>query len=187
MPIVPKNRSAFPAEPICRPDVTARARLRPPLGLSSPVAAPAPASVPAPETIQSGRSSPREFDVGYGKPPRHARFKPGQSGNPKGRPKGAKGMKTLVRQLLTEKLTVKTAAGPKRMSRMEAALHKLAERAFAGELRALHWLVQLYQAAVPDEPARDQVVSPAPADMDAHDQALLDALKDILIGGKSGS
>jgi hypothetical protein len=30
------------------------------------------------------------YEVGYGKPPESSRFKPGQSGNPKGRPRGAK-------------------------------------------------------------------------------------------------
>ena len=30
------------------------------------------------------------YEVGNGKPPEHSRFKPGQSGNPRGRPKGAK-------------------------------------------------------------------------------------------------
>ena len=39
-------------------------------------------------------------DVGYGKPPRSRRFKPGQSGNPKGRPKGAKNRDTILRELL---------------------------------------------------------------------------------------
>lgn len=33
---------------------------------------------------------PGDYDVGYGKPPASSRFQPGQSGNPKGRPRGAK-------------------------------------------------------------------------------------------------
>ena len=33
---------------------------------------------------------PRDYEVGYGKPPKEHRFKKGQSGNPRGRPKDAK-------------------------------------------------------------------------------------------------
>lgn len=36
------------------------------------------------------RKSDADYEVGYAKPPANTRFKPGQSGNPKGRPKGAK-------------------------------------------------------------------------------------------------
>ncbi len=32
--------------------------------------------------------------VGYCKPPKRTRFQPGQSGNPRGRPKGTKNLKT---------------------------------------------------------------------------------------------
>jgi hypothetical protein len=42
----------------------------------------------------------QEYNVGYRKPPKHAQFRPGQSGNPKGRKKGAKGMKGNPRALL---------------------------------------------------------------------------------------
>ena len=33
---------------------------------------------------------PETYEVGYGKPPAATRFKPGHSGNPRGRPKGSK-------------------------------------------------------------------------------------------------
>ena len=49
-----------------------------------------------------GRGSAKAgYEVGYGKPPQHSRFKPGQSGNPKGRPKSAKGLNTIVGKLIT--------------------------------------------------------------------------------------
>jgi hypothetical protein len=35
-----------------------------------------------------------DYQVGYGKPPKHTQFKPGKSGNPQGRPKGTKNLKT---------------------------------------------------------------------------------------------
>ena len=35
----------------------------------------------------------KDYEVGYGKPPKEKRFAPGQSGNPRGRPKGAKNKK----------------------------------------------------------------------------------------------
>jgi S-adenosylmethionine/arginine decarboxylase-like enzyme len=44
--------------------------------------------------------------VGYGKPPLHTRFKKGQSGNPRGRPRGAKNLSTLVSDALDQTVVV---------------------------------------------------------------------------------
>jgi hypothetical protein len=38
------------------------------------------------------------YEVGYGKPPADTRFKPGRSGNPKGRPRGAKNKKPALNE-----------------------------------------------------------------------------------------
>lgn len=136
---------------------------------------PAPATVLPPAIVSSDDA------VGYKKPPKSKQFKPGQSGNPKGRPKNAKGMNTIVRDLLTEKVTVRTSAGPRRMSKMEAALHKLTEKGFSGDTRALGALVQLYRASVPDDIAR----TPA-NDLGEHqtrteqDESALSALRDLI-------
>ena len=50
--------------------------------------------------------SDKSYDVGFGKPPKNSRFKPGQSGNPKGRPKGAKGLRTELKEELSERISV---------------------------------------------------------------------------------
>src|SRR5262245_39310765 len=48
-----------------------------------------------------------EERVGYGRPPRRSRFRPGRSGNPMGRPKGAEGYKTILeRVVLAEHMVI---------------------------------------------------------------------------------
>lgn len=44
--------------------------------------------------------------VGYGKPPLHSRFQPGQSGNPRGRPNGTKNLKTDLAEELAERVQI---------------------------------------------------------------------------------
>src|SRR5262245_12533366 len=56
-----------------------------------------------------------EGTVGYGRPPRHTRFKRGQSGNPKGRPKGSKNIRSEVCQILTDPILVKVGGKQCRM------------------------------------------------------------------------
>lgn len=47
-----------------------------------------------------------DYEVGYGRPPEQHRFKRGQSGNPRGRPKGARGFKTMLEEELSGTVTV---------------------------------------------------------------------------------
>ena len=48
-----------------------------------------------------------EYQVGYGRPPRQTRFHKGRSGNPRGRPKQSKGLATMARRILNEKIVIK--------------------------------------------------------------------------------
>lgn len=121
------------------------------------------------------RHAPACYEVGYRKPPLHTRFQPGRSGNPKGRPKAAKGLKTIARETLTQKVAVRTATGEKKMSRIEALLHKTAELAMKGNARALAEVLKLYAAAVPDAAASDS--SASDEDLSATDLAILEALR----------
>lgn len=130
------------------PNVTPGSEVVPKLG---PVRRRARPELPqtANQTESDGAVAASGYTVGYGKPPRHTQFKPGCSGNPKGRPKGAIGLKTLVKSVMTEKVTVRTAKGRKKMTRIEANLRLTDERAKTNQ-SAANKIMDLYERAVPE-------------------------------------
>ncbi len=82
-------------------------------------------------------------EVGYGKPPKERQFKPGQSGNLKGRPKSKKSGLTDVSGLLNEPVKVKAGGKVREMGPFEAGLRKLVKRAVDKDLRAILKFVKI--------------------------------------------
>jgi hypothetical protein len=67
----------------------------------------------------------RDYEVGYGKPPRHTRFKKGQSGNPRGRPKESKNLATLLKEALNEHVIVAENGGRRKITMRESVIQPL--------------------------------------------------------------
>ncbi len=65
----------------------------------------------------------RGYTVGYGKPPIHSRFRPGQSGNPAGRRKGVRNLITDVKRTLSMPVRVKEAGRMRKKSTQESCPH----------------------------------------------------------------
>lgn len=86
-----------------------------------------------------------EYKVGYGKPPKGSQFKPGTSGNPKGRPKGINNFATDVEDTLKMPVRVTQDGTPRTISTQKAALVRLRERALGGDHRSMGLLIQLAQ------------------------------------------
>ena len=85
----------------------------------------------------------KDYEVGYAKPPEHARFTKGRSGNPKGRPKGSRNLRTDVQDALRERVKVKMNGQSRRVSTQQATIMRLREKALSGEARALDRLLDL--------------------------------------------
>lgn len=84
----------------------------------------------------------KAYDVGYGKPPEHSRFKKGKSGNPKGRPprpKPANDMRAMLERVANEEVEINGRA----MSMAEVELRSIQRKAAKGDVAASRHLAKL--------------------------------------------
>ena len=88
-----------------------------------------------------------EYDVGFGKPPRHTRFRKGTSGNPKGRPRGTRNLATVLERTLKEKVVINESGIRKTVTKLEAAVKQLVNKAASGDLVAMRQLSSLASSA----------------------------------------
>ena len=101
-----------------------------------------------------------DYTVGYGKPPRHAGFQKGRSGNPKGRPKGSKNLATLVNQALDEKVMATQDGRRRRITKREQVITQLVNKSAAADLRAIKQLTDIVQRVEP----RNEASAAAPSE-----------------------
>ncbi|MDR1338020.1 MAG: DUF5681 domain-containing protein [Rickettsiales bacterium] len=81
------------------------------------------------------------YDVGYMKPPTATRFKPGQSGNDKGRPKGSKNTYAILDDLLGQKIQMTQDGKPIKLNKKTAALLQMVNKAVKGDSKAMQTLL----------------------------------------------
>lgn len=124
-----------------------------------------------------------DYEVGYGKPPAERRFPKGQSGNPKGRPRGAKSFSTLLDGALNEKVNVKEDGRRRRISKREAMVKQLVNKAASGDHRSIQLLVALLQQLE----ARRDASTARGTGLDANDEAVLAGILARWNDGKNDS
>lgn len=92
--------------------------------------------------------------VGYGRPPRNTRFRPGQSGNPKGRPPSIRRSVTItrryrdVRTISDTGIEIRTPQGREQMTVSEAVIWRLAIKAMSGDLPSMKLWLELETKAL---------------------------------------
>ena len=87
------------------------------------------------------------YEVGYGRPPKASRFQKGRSGNPAGRPKGTLNMATVLERTLREMVVVNEGGRRRTITKLEAAVKQLVNKAAGGDLLAFRQLRDLVRSA----------------------------------------
>ena len=127
--------------------------------------------VPKSQPPADNESKSPTSDVGYGRPPHHSQFKKGQSGNPKGRPKGSKNLSTYIEQELKQKITVTENGVRKCIPKKQAIAKQFVNKAASGDLKTVPLLLN-------EERNATQQTGAAPADtpMTDEDERVIESL-----------
>jgi hypothetical protein len=83
------------------------------------------------------------YRVGYKRPPKEHQFKPGESGNARGRRRGAKGLKTIIKKELSERVRITENGATRSISKMELLIKRLVEKGGKGDYKSLAKLLEL--------------------------------------------
>ncbi len=125
---------------------------------------------------------PRDYEVGYGKPPKDSRFKSGRSGNPRGRPKGSKNLLTLIHAELDRPIAVREDGRSRKVPARAALSKRLLQKALSGHDRSIELLFKLagvradHRAVAPVEAADDNAQP-----LTAGDRAILEDFRRQII------
>src|SRR5208282_1497815 len=80
-------------------------------------------------------------EVGYGKPPQATRFRKGQSGNPRGRPRGSRNFASLVEEALAEPVAINENGRRRKASKLQVIVKQLVNKAAQGDHRSIQLLM----------------------------------------------
>jgi hypothetical protein len=128
-----------------------------------------------------GAEPPPEYEVGYGKPPQHARFQRGRSGNRKGRPPRSRNILTLLARALNERVTVSDKGRRRTITKREAIVAQLVNKSASADLKAMAMLLGLLQQA------EGQAAAPRSDPSAEPDERILQSIRDRFAANGGGS
>ena len=100
------------------------------------------------------KDPPDGYDIGYGRPPKSGKWKPGQSGNPGGKKKGTKNGATIIREIMERKLKITEDGKSRKITVHEGLYLKCLDPALKGNLKFIAYLVQQLEQSETKEAKR---------------------------------
>ncbi|MDP6717505.1 MAG: DUF5681 domain-containing protein [Pirellulaceae bacterium] len=113
--------------------------------------------------------------VGYRNPPKRTRFKKGQSGNPKGRPKGTRNLKTDLRDELDTKISVREGNRQIKVSKQQALVKSQLAKAIKGDTKAAAMVINAIFRLFETEPFDE-----SDASLTADERAIVETIQQRL-------
>ena len=113
---------------------------------------------------------PRDYEIGYGKPPRGRRFPKGNSANPRGRPRKSKDLASLLMRALDAPVTVVEAGTRRRLTKRELVIAQLVEKCAGADLRATKLLLDMLHKLERGAPAAPGDTASSAADDEVYAQ-----------------
>src|SRR5215475_5541108 len=86
------------------------------------------------------------YVVGYGRPPVHTRFKPGQSGNKRGRPKRQRNVRTVVEETLNQRIKIRDGNGSRSLTKLDGVVLTVINGALKGDPKTLTAFISLLRS-----------------------------------------
>ncbi len=125
----------------------------------------------------------RDYEVGFGRPPKHSQFKKGQSGNPRGRPKASKNVDTMLRDTLLRTVTISENGKKRKITALEAFFRQTLKCALEGDARAADKLLKLLPTLQNALEREEEQADIAAAEAARDDRPVLAALATLMGAG----
>jgi len=112
-------------------------------------------------TSRSRQAKGAPGPVGPGNPPIHSRFRPGQSGNPAGRPRKERSLLKLIEAELDVEISLTENGETRRLSKREALAKLMVNGALQGDAKAVQTLIRFVGLGNANDEANLVEVDPA--------------------------
>jgi hypothetical protein len=103
---------------------------------------------------KGNRDEPRrrpDYEVGRNRPPKQTRFRKGQSGNRKGRPKGSRNMKSDLVEELSSGIAIHEDGKKRIVPKQRAMIKRVVAQAIQGDTKAVNNLISMLSKFVGEE------------------------------------